>query len=123
MTDGIYKLFFELPGLPKTTNGSHGNWRAAAAERRKWRKASTSRAYPYKPSSPLLKCRLTLTRCSTTKPDIDNLAISFKGVVDGLKDAMIIHDDTDKVVIERYYLHEKAPRNKGKICILIEEIK
>jgi hypothetical protein len=117
-----FKLLIEIPGLPKTTNGSHGHWAVAAAERKKWRTAVKTIAYMRRPDKPLVKVRLTLTRCSSGKTDHDNRVISFKGVVDGLKDAKIILDDTDAVIVERHYPQEKAPRGKGSIRIFVEEI-
>lgn len=116
-----YYFFFQIPGLPKTTNGSHGSWQKAAGERKKWRSLSCRSAERNRPPNPLARAKLTLTRCSSNKPDLDNLAISFKGIVDGLKDARIIVDDSDDFV-ERKYLWEKAPRGEGKITVAIEEI-
>lgn len=117
----IYKLDFYLPGLPPTTNGSHGHWRAAAAKRKEWRQASCFVASGNRPPEPLRNAKLTLTRFSSNRPDFDNLTISFKSVVDGLKDAKVIHDDKDSVIIERVYQWEKAPPKKGKIRIQVED--
>lgn len=108
-----FVLEFEMIGLPKTTNGSHGSWQAAAAERRKWRQAVRMVAYMRRPPKALEKARLTLTRCSTTRPDMDNLAISFKGCVDGLRDAKVILDDNDDVVVERKYAWERPGETRG----------
>lgn len=118
----MYRLEIEIAGLPKTTNGSHGHWRAAASERKLWRNAVKLRASSKRPNSPLLKARLYLTRFSSGKTDYDNLVISFKSCVDGLKDARVISDDKDSVVIERHYLTEFASPKKGKVRIVVEEI-
>lgn len=117
-----YSLEFHLSGLPKLLNGSVGHWSQVAKERKKWRTAICLIAKSQRPSTPLAKAKLTLTRCSTSKPDHDNLAASFKGVVDGLVDADVILDDNDDVVVERHYLHEKAPRNRGYIKVKVEGI-
>lgn len=117
-----YRLEFEIPGLPKLLNGSVGHWSQVAKERKAWRSASCLIAKSKRPLTPLRKAKLTLTRCSTTKPDVDNLAASFKGVIDGLKDAGVIWDDRDDVIVERLYLHEKAPQRKGKIKVLVESV-
>ena len=118
----MYKLKFNLPGLPKTANGSHGHWRTAAAERKKWRSAVSSSAFYFRPPAPLARARITLTRLSSSKPDFDNLVISFKPIVDGLKDAKIILDDSDSVVLERCYLWEKAKPKSGGVRVFVEEI-
>lgn len=118
----MYRLDFDLIGLPKTTNGAHGHWRAAAAERKKWRDAVTLVAKFRRPPKPLSKARLELTRFSSSKADFDNLVISFKSCVDGLKDAGVISDDKDAVIVDRKYLWEKAPKGKGRVRIVVEEV-
>jgi Holliday junction resolvase RusA-like endonuclease len=117
-----FRLIFELDGLPKTTNGAHGCWQAAAKERKKWRQAVCLVAYFRRPEKPLEKVRVTCTRFSSSKPDYDNLAISFKSVIDGLVDGKIISDDKSAVIVERKYLHEKASPKKGKIRVEVEEV-
>ncbi len=120
-TTNKYRLEFELSGLPPTTNGSHGSWFRIAADRKKWRTAARLKATPA-PPTPLTKARLICTRCSSVKADFDNLAISFKPLVDGLRDAGIIADDKDSILVERQYLHEVAKKNAGKVRIVVEEI-
>lgn len=117
-----FKIVIELPGLPKTTNGSHGSRFAAAAERKKWRTAVAMIAKFRRPPKPLEKVRLILTRFSSVRTDFDNRVISFKSCVDGLKDARVIKDDTDDVIIDRKYPWERAPPGKGFIRIVVEEI-
>jgi len=117
-----YLLSFELPGLPKTTNGSHGKWQAAAAERKKWRTAVKLIAKSRSPAAPLSKAALKLTRFSSVQPDHDNLAISFKSVVDGLRDAGVILDDRNAVVVSREYVWEKAPAKQGRIRVEVREV-
>lgn len=70
-----------------------------------------------------MKAKLICTRFSSSKPDRDNLAISFKSCVDGLVDARILVDDSDEIIVECSYLHEKVPNKQGKIRIEIIEIK
>lgn len=118
-----YRFEFELDGLPPTTNGSHGSWQKAAANKRLWRTRTKLRTFMERPKEPLTKCRITATRFSSVEPDDDNLAISFKSVIDGLKDAGVIQDDKTSVVIERKYLWEISSPRKGKIRVLVEEIK
>jgi hypothetical protein len=121
-------ISFELPGLPKSMNGAHGHWRSAAAERKKWRELSCGHAIAAKQAAklggmkPWKQVKLTCTRSSSSQMDFDNLVASFKGCVDGLKDAGIIADDKDAVIIMRDYRCEWAPRGKGKIRIKVESL-
>jgi Holliday junction resolvase RusA-like endonuclease len=114
-----YYASFILEGLPKTTNGSHGSWRAAAAERKRWRQAAhmAAKSYNLIPDKPLEQACIKCVRHSSVEPDYDNLSISFKSVIDGLKDAGVIADDKSTVIISREYLWQKAPRSKGWIRV------
>jgi hypothetical protein len=109
-----------LNGLPKTPNGSHGHWRSAAGERKKWRTAVYMTAFFKRPPEPLKKAILTCIRFSSVEPDQDNLAASFKGCIDGLKDAGIIVDDKSSCVVKRTYLWMKAPPKEGSVKICVE---
>lgn len=114
---------YDAPGLPKLNNGHYGNWRAAAGERKKWRTYFYRLGLSKRPLSPLARVRLTCIRFAFGKaPDFDNLVISFKSCIDGLKDAKVIVDDGPDVVLERIYRHEKAPAKKGCISITVEEL-
>ncbi len=118
----VYKLDFEISGLPPTTNGSHGHWAIAAAQRRQWRAASASISRTRRPDKPLERVSMTLTRFSGSKPDRDNLAISFKPIIDGLRDGGIIVDDTDEIIVNLKYQWEKIGPRKGKVRIEVVEI-
>lgn len=118
-----YRLEFSLPGLPKLSNSHHLNWRVAAGERKKWRRAAYLKTLSLRPPFPLSLCSITCTRHSSGRePDFDNLVISFKSVIDGLKDAGIILDDSSACVLERRYLSKKAPAKKGFIEVVVEEL-
>jgi Holliday junction resolvase RusA-like endonuclease len=114
-----YLLEFELTGLPRTTNGSHGHWRAKAAQTKQWKQKVFAKAWPLRPSEPLDCALITFTRFSSVEPDFDNLVISFKPIMDGLRQAKIIVDDKKKNVGRPEYLWEYAPKGKGKIKIKI----
>lgn len=116
-----YSLEFEIHELPKTMQSSktmhwaqkmkyvthwHGNVWAAAANK--------------KPPTPLAKAKLTLTRCSSVEPDFDNLVISFKPVIDGLKACGIILDDKVSNIGQSSYAWERAPSKQGKIRVRVE---
>lgn len=120
----MYTLEFELKGLPTTTNGSHGHWATKAKAKRKWIDAVMNYVVQNKahPSEPLTKAKLTLTRCSSSETDFDNLVISFKPVVDGLKHAGVIVDDKMSVIGQPTYAWESVKRNAGKIRIKVEAV-
>ena len=118
----MYRLEFELAGLPSTANSHKAHWAIAGKERKKWRDATRLRTFMLRPPSPLEKCRIIATRFSSSEPDYDNLAQSFKSVIDGLKDAGIIKDDKPSVVVDRKYLWERAGKLEGKIKVVVEQV-
>ena len=75
------------------------------------------------PPEPLAKATIHFTRYSsyTRGCDQDNLAASFKYVLDGLKQSRVIVDDNRNHVIPTYDIGPAA-RNEGFIRIKIEEI-
>jgi hypothetical protein len=115
-----YVLEFTLPGLPRTANGSHGNWRAKHAQVRAWKQATFAHAWPKRPPEPLTRAVISFKRHSSTEPDFDNLAISFKPILDGLRQAGVIVDDKRANVGRPNYDWEYAPRNKGFISVRVE---
>jgi hypothetical protein len=115
-----YVLEFELKGLPRTTNGSHGHWRAKHARNKALKARVFASCWHLRPDSPLTLARITLTRISSVEPDFDNLVISFKPVVDGLRQAGIIIDDKRKNVGRPEYLWEKCKPGGGHIKIKVE---
>lgn len=117
----MYRLEFELAGLPPTEN-SHRHWSVAARDRKHWRNIVKLRVYMQRPAKPLSACKITCTRFSSSEPDMDNLMRSFKSVLDGLVDGGIIEDDNTKVIKEYSVRHEFAPKNKGKISVVVEEL-
>lgn len=117
-----YRLEFELAGLPSTGNSHKAHWAIAGKERKRWRDATRLRTFMQRPPEPLTSCRIIATRYSGSEPDYDNLAHSFKSVIDGLKDAGVIKDDKPSIVLERKYLWERVPKKMGKIKVIVEEI-
>lgn len=119
-------ISFELPGLPRSMNGSHGNWYVAAAERKRWRRLSGLSALAAKNRAgikgPWDRVRLVITRCSTRPMDFDNRVASAKPIVDGLMDARVIADDSDAVIVERDYRWERAERGHGKVRVEVSPI-
>lgn len=76
-----------------------------------------------KPHAPLELARVVLTRCSASEPDPDNLAASFKPVVDALVAAGVLSGDEPHRFEGRRpeYRWEPAPRHQGRVRVEVEE--
>lgn len=93
------------------------HWAIKARATKIWRGNVVTLTKGRRPKKPLERAFLRLTRHSEREGDIDNIAISFKSCVDGLKEANIILDDKTSVVFSREYCWKKAARGKGFITI------
>jgi len=115
-----FQLCFEIPGLPKSPNGAHGHWQKAAAERKKWRRMTQVAAMECtRPERPLVDVSLVITRYSSVAMDFDNRVAAGKSVRDGLRDAGIILDDTDKVILKQEYPQCKTKPGKGFMEVFV----
>ena len=118
-----YEFSFVLFGLPKTTNSiNRAHWAVKAKEAQRWRQAVCAATCGQRPTAPLAKARLVLTRHSATQPDPDGLCSTFKHVIDGLIDAKVIENDKYINIGMPHYRWEKSPRGKGFIKIEVKEI-
>ena len=118
----MYTLKFQLAGLPKIiSNGGHGNWRVKAARVRAMKHSVLLAVGIKKPKTPLTKARIVFTRHSSLEPDPDNLIISFKSCMDGLKLAGVIIDDRRINIGTSQYKWIYAPKNKGFITVEVYE--
>lgn len=119
-----YLLEFEIDQLPKYFNpNSRVHWSKKYRESKLflnlvWVKVLEHGA----PVHPIKLAKLTLTRCSATAPDFDNLVSSFKAVTDALVKCKVLLDDKIENIQEQQYKIEKAPKGKGKIKIRVEEV-
>lgn len=120
----IYKLDFILQGLPRSPNsyGSSGHRNAVSRHRKEWRLGVAQVCRVRRPNEPLERVAVVLTRNSASKMDFDNRVASFKPVIDGLKDAGIIKDDNDSVILKRDYPQGKAPKGEGYIRVQVTEL-
>ncbi len=118
-----YTLEIQIPALPKTPNALLGaHWRVRSNHAKRWKQVIGMFAVKAGlPPEPLKKSIIYCTRLSSHRLDLDNLAGSFKCLIDALTFNRVIEDDTpDHVVI--YYRHEIAPPKKGSIKIRVEEV-
>jgi len=116
-----YSLTLTLPGLPSTPNARQ-HFMARARETKQWKRRVFSLAWPKRPEAPLTKASITFTRCSSVRPDYDNLVASFKPVLDGLRQARVIVDDKWANVGAPEYRWEMAKKAQGRILIRVESI-
>ena len=118
-----YNLHFTIPGLPRTPNALLGaHWKVRAGHAAKWKRLVFLAINNKQPKRPLVKAKLTLTRHSSGELDFAGLCGSFKAIEDALVMWGVIVDDCPDVVGRPEYLHVKAPRQKGFIEVLVEEI-
>lgn len=117
----MYRLEFELAGLPPMENG-HKHWAVAGKARREWRNRTKLRVFMERPPEPLTSVKIVCTRFSSVEPDRDNLARSFKSVIDGLKDGGIIKEDKPGIVKQFIPQWEKSPKGQGSIKVVLEEV-
>lgn len=115
------RLEWTLDGLPAVSSNARQKVRARIRETKTWRRSAgwQTRAALGRHFWPAPGARYVLTRHSASEPDPENLAVSFKAVVDGITDALGLPDDSRKFV-EREYRWEKAPPKRGRISVVIE---
>lgn len=116
-----YRLEFTIPDLPKLPNqllGAH--WTIRSGHAKAWKRKVWRCVWHLKPSEPLKKASLTLTRGSSREADFDGLVGSFKAIIDGLVEAQVLAGDTQSIIGQPCYQWTKAKRGAGFIRVLIE---
>lgn len=114
----MYKLKFTIQELPLTINRmGNMHWAKRAKYVKDWHMKVRLAIGQNVPKLPLQKAKLTLTRHSDREPDFDNLAHSFKCVIDGLTNAGIILDDKPSIIGSPTFRWKKAKRNEGFISV------
>ncbi len=119
----MFKLEFELKGLPKMANSllRGKSWRAKHAHAKVWKRAVWAKAWHFKPAQPLSSAVLSLTRMSSVEPDFDGLVSGFKPVIDGLVECGIILSDKMSCIGQPKYFWERVARGGGRIKVKVEE--
>jgi Holliday junction resolvase RusA-like endonuclease len=118
----MYSLKFEISGLPKPLNQMlRAHWTKREREKNIWQRSVWVKCWHLKPAAPLKKAKLILTRFSHKACDYDNLAASFKHVIDGLVKVGVLIDDTTQVTGVIEYHQEKAKPKFGKIRVEVLE--
>lgn len=115
-----YRIGFELPGLPKTTNKTKGSsWWAVNAERKYWKDYVYHVLVHALPCKPLEKAKIRCVRYSSSAPDFDGLVSSFKPVIDGLTQCGVIIDDNMDVIGVPEFEWVSCKRGEGRIEVWV----
>ncbi len=117
-----YFLQIEIPELPTVILNARQHWRVKNQEAQKWDRTIHFYTVGKRPPQPLQRAILTLTRGSARPLDFDNLASSWKHVVDSLVTCGIIADDSYQVIGMPRLCWEKAPNKQGFIRIWVQSV-
>lgn len=112
---------FCLFGLPKTINEiGRKHWSFKYKEANLWKGLVYHACVLNKIASlELEQASMELTRHSSREPDFDNLAGSFKHVIDGLVEAGVIVDDKPSVIGSPVFKWEKTKIKGGFITVKV----
>lgn len=114
-----------IPGLPPMNTSDRVSPWAHRKLKKNWEShvcVAVLEALGRWPEAPFQRARVTITRCSTSEPDFDNLVQGGKFLLDGLKVAGVIVDDSPDVIGRPDYHWESAPPGKGCVRIRVESI-
>ena len=119
------RLIAWVPGrLTNPLNSSHGHWTKRAKEQKRWRERTflcctdAMRRAKYQVPGEAPKV-VVLTAYVWNLYDEDGLAAALKAVVDGLRDARLIHDDGPKGG-HRFARRQVINRTHRGVEVLIE---
>lgn len=112
---------FEILGLPQTVNAiGRKHWAVKVKEARKWKQLVVTECILAGIGGlNLAQASLELTRYSSRETDFDNLASSFKHVLDGLTAAGVIVDDKPSVIGSPTFIWQKVKPGDGRIRVKI----
>jgi Holliday junction resolvase RusA-like endonuclease len=93
-----------VPGRPENPNRIRGHWGRRAGINARWKRDAAWYARQVLPPDwqPLTRASLHVVHVVPTRAarDIDNLVAAIKGSLDGLVDAGVVTDDSDRVLSE-----------------------
>ena len=120
----MYHLKISIPGLPSLQSGAFGHWRARRKHDHMWKDLVWLETRGKLPGDPLKRAIVVCTRFSAARkaPDFENLAASFKPILDGLQIANVIVDDAQDVIGQPQYHWVKCGRGEGKVVIEVSEV-
>ena len=124
MNQPPYQVEFEIKGLPALPNQiMYRHWAVKRKLAKDWKQLVYFHTMVAgRPKEPLSTARVTMTRFSAREPHWDNLAASFKHVLDGLIEARVIRDDSRKTIGQPLFDWQKTSQKAGFIRVRVEEI-
>lgn len=118
---GDFRLEFYERELPPTLNSLlRLHWAKRKRLNDLWHRIVDHHVGSSKPRRPLTRARVTMIRRGLKELDYDNLAGSFKCVLDSLKYCGVLKDDTMTCIGQTKYIFEKVKRKDVGIHVLIE---
>lgn len=117
--------FTYLGDLPKTYNQlGRKHWYLKLQESKKWLQivAKEFERFNELPENPLPRAKVTLIRMGTRSLDPDNLAQSFKHVLDGLVKLGVLENDKWENIGMPTYEFVKVKKKDIGIRVVVEEI-
>lgn len=114
-----FKLYIRIEGdLPKATNQLLGkHFRFSNNNAKKWKTIIINAVKLFKPPRTLEVFDLAMTRHSYRQLDFDGCVASFKPVIDGLKDLIIVDDSWRRTGVWRVN-QEFRPKKLGPLIEL-----
>lgn len=111
----MYQIEFEIPNITPSNNTALREHRFARnASNREWYRLVGAAVNGKRPVAPLGRAHVSVVRLGHRLLDFDNLVGGFKAVVDGLKHAQIIKDDSWKVIgawsVDQVQVPKKTPQ-------------
>ncbi len=112
---------FDIWGLPETINSiGRKHWAVKVKEAKRWKRLVYEQCIFKKiVGLEMPKATLEFTRHSSRECDFDNLASSFKHVLDGLVMAKVIIDDKPSVIGSPTFMWNKVGPKDGHITVKI----
>ncbi len=119
---GRYELSIDLEGVPPLNSADNRGWRIKKKQKDYWFQLIRAAIGINTPSDPLRAARVTVTRCTSTACDGDNLHHSAKYVLDALMGCRVILDDGPKFIGMVDCRWEKTKRGQPRTRVLVQEI-
>ena len=116
-----YSLEFELDGLPPMNSADGMHWRVRRKLRIDWELRVELACRGRKPTEPLPRAQVEISRFSSREPDFENMAQGGKFLLDGLVKCGVLLDDRPSVIGQPVYRCSKIAPKQGKVRISVFE--
>jgi len=93
-------IVLEIPRVPETPNNFLGfHWRHRQRNSALWQQEISYALVGRRPPEPYAKARVSIERCSRGEMDPDNLVACVKPIIDALRYACVLVDDSPKHLV------------------------